>query len=196
MERGKTFVMSYSCGKDSTLALHKMLAAGHTPLALLVMFNPEAGRSYFHGADHALLARYAEALQIPLLPVDTAGETYHLSMEAALREAVVERYPRESFQAYYPLWQRGREENVREVLALGYRCVIKSLNNTLLPRSLLGRVLDEDVLAEMERCGIDLCGENGEYHTLVVDGPVFHKQVTYQTGKILDFGEYSLCDIF
>ncbi len=66
MERGKTFVMSYSCGKDSTLALHKMLAAGHTPLALLVMFNPEAGRSYFHGADHALLARYAEALQIPL----------------------------------------------------------------------------------------------------------------------------------
>ena len=70
------------------------------------------------------------------------------------------------------------------------------LNNTLLPRSLLGRVLDEDVLAEMERCGIDLCGENGEYHTLVVDGPVFHKQVAYQTGKILDFGEYSLCDIF
>ena len=45
-----------------------------------------------------------------------------------------------------------------------------------------------DVLAEMERCGIDLCGENGEYHTLVVDGPVFHKQVAYQTGKILDFG--------
>ena len=93
MERGKTFVMSYSCGKDSTLALHKMLAAGHTPLALLVMFNPEAGRSYFHGADHALLARYAEALQIPLLPVDTAGETYHLSMEAALREAKAQGAP-------------------------------------------------------------------------------------------------------
>lgn len=217
MERGKTFVMSYSCGKDSTLALHKMLAAGHTPLALLVMFNPEVGRSYFHGADHALLARYAEALQIPLLPVDTAGETYHLSMEAALREAKAqgaeavcfgdidieghrawgeERCRNVGLEAYYPLWQRGREENVREVLALGYRCVIKSLNNTLLPRSLLGRVLDEDVLAEMERCGIDLCGENGEYHTLVVDGPVFHKQVAYQTGKILDFGEYSLCDIF
>ena len=65
--------MSYSCGKDSTLALHKMLAAGHTPLALLVMFDPEAGRSYFHGADDALLARYAEALQIPLLPVRHSG---------------------------------------------------------------------------------------------------------------------------
>ena len=86
MERGKTYVMSYSCGKDSTLALHKMLAAGHTPLALLVMFNPEAGRSYFHGADHALLARYAEALQIPLLPVDTAGETYHHGGGAARGE--------------------------------------------------------------------------------------------------------------
>ena len=48
----------------------------------------------------------------------------------------------------------------------------------------------------MERCGIDRCGENGEYHTLTVDGPIFHKPVAYQTGKILDFGEYFLCDIF
>ena len=55
MERGKTFVMSYSCGKDSTLALHKMLAAGHTPLALLVMFNQDQERSWFHGVDRPLL---------------------------------------------------------------------------------------------------------------------------------------------
>ena len=46
---GKKFILSYSCGKDSTLCLHKMLEAGAEPMALLVMFNPEAGRSYFHG---------------------------------------------------------------------------------------------------------------------------------------------------
>ena len=45
------FVMSYSCGKDSTLALHKMISLGHEPVALIVMFNEEAGRSFFHGAD-------------------------------------------------------------------------------------------------------------------------------------------------
>ena len=48
---GKKFVMSYSCGKDSTLALHKAIAAGGIPMALLVMFNPDSGRSFFHGAN-------------------------------------------------------------------------------------------------------------------------------------------------
>ena len=213
--------MSYSCGKDSTLALHKMLAAGHTPLALLVMFNPEAGRSYFpRGGPGAAEGRYGEALELPLPGgADTAARTLpavHGGGAAPRRRRrgrrlvcfgdidIVghrawgeERCRNVGLEAYYPLWQRGREGE------LSGRCwpwatgaVIKSLNNTLLPRSLLGRVLDEDVLAEMERCGIDLCGENGEYHTLVVDGPVFHKRVAYQTGKILDFGEYSLCDIF
>ena len=61
---GKKFILSYSCGKDSTLCLHKMLEAGAEPMALLVMFNPEAGRSYFHGVDPALLREYGEALEL------------------------------------------------------------------------------------------------------------------------------------
>ena len=209
MERGKTFVMSYSCGKDSTLALHKMLAAGHTPLALLVMFNPEAGRSYFHGADHALLARYAEALQIPLLPVDTAGETYHLSMEAALRRAKEqgaelvcfgdidmennrawgeERCRNVGLEAVYPLWHHDRQENVRELLELGYRCLIKTLDRRVLPRHLLGRVMDRAMVEEMTACGVDVCGENGEFHTIAVDGPVFHRPIPYCVRQLLDLG--------
>lgn len=84
---GRKFILSYSCGKDSTLCLHKMLEAGAEPMALLVMFNPEAGRSYFHGVDPALLREYGEALELPLLAVPTGGEEYHLSMEAALRRA-------------------------------------------------------------------------------------------------------------
>ena len=87
---GKKFILSYSCGKDSTLCLHKMLEAGAEPMALLVMFNPEAGRSYFHGVDPALLREYGEALELPLLAVPTGGEEYHLSMEAALRRAQVQ----------------------------------------------------------------------------------------------------------
>ena len=66
---GKKFILSYSCGKDSTLCLHKMLEAGAEPMALLVMFNPEAGRSYFHGVDPALLEEYGKALELPLLAV-------------------------------------------------------------------------------------------------------------------------------
>ena len=128
---GKKFILSYSCGKDSTLCLHKMLEAGAEPMALLVMFNPEAGRSYFHGVDPALLREYGKALELPLLAVPTGGEEYHLSMEAALRRAKEqgaelvcfgdidiennrawgeERCRNVGLEAVYPLWHHDRQE--------------------------------------------------------------------------------------
>lgn len=212
----KSFVMSYSCGKDSTLALHKMLALGGIPTALLVMFNSGDGRSFFHGADGALLERYSAALQIPLLRVPSCGKDYHLAMEEALRKAKKagaefacfgdidieghriwgeERCRNAGLSALYPLWHANREENAREVINLGYKCVIKSLDNTKLPKSMLGKILDEALLEEMAQCGIDVCGENGEYHTLVVDGPIFRSPIQYTAGKTLDFGERSLIEI-
>ena len=60
---------------------------------------------------------------------------------------------------------------------------------------MLGKILDEALLEEMAQCGIDVCGENGEYHTLVVDGPIFRSPIQYIAGKILDFGERSLMEI-
>lgn len=212
----KSFVMSYSCGKDSTLALHKMLTLGGAPTALLVMFNSGDGRSFFHGADGALLERYSAALQIPLLRVPSCGEDYHLAMEEALRKAKKagaefacfgdidieghriwgeECCRNAGLSALYPLWHANREENAREVINLGYKCVIKSIDNTKLPKSMLGKILDEALLEEMAQCGIDVCGENGEYHTLVVDGPIFRSPIQYTAGKILDFGERSLIEI-
>ena len=59
------FAMSYSCGKDSTLALHKMIEQGHEPVCLVVMVNEAASRSYFHGADGKMLEHYAKALALP-----------------------------------------------------------------------------------------------------------------------------------
>lgn len=212
------FVMSYSCGKDSTLALHKMIENGHEPVALLVMFNQEAARSYFHGADGAMLQEYAKALGLPLLLTPTTGEQYHLTMEQSLKKAKAmgaqaacfgdidiegnrawsrERCENAGLQAVFPLWQRDREEIVYELIRLGYRCLIKSINNKLLPKSLLGRILDTPAVEEMKRRGIDICGENGEYHTLVMDGPIFQTPIPYQTGGCLDFGDYSVveCDV-
>ncbi len=212
----KSFVMSYSCGKDSTLALHKMLALGGVPTALYVMFKSCCGFSFFHGAGGALLERYSAALQIPLLCVPSCGEDYHLAMEEALRKAKKagaefacfgdidieghriwgeERCRNAGLSALYPLWHANREENAREVINLGYKCVIKSVDNTKLPKNMLGKILDEALLEEMAQCGIDVCGENGEYHTLVVDGPIFRLPIQYTAGKILDFGERSLIEI-
>lgn len=98
-------------------------------------------------------------------------------------------------KAIFPLWQRGRSESVYELVELGYQCLIKSINNTLLPKELLGEIIDKEIIERMKRYGIDVCGENGEYHTLVVDGPIFHKALAYGTGELLDFGNHSVIDV-
>ena len=65
----------------------------------------------------------------------------------------------------------------------------------LLPKSLLGRSIDSETISIMQAADIDICGENGEYHTLVVDGPVFKTPLALQAGKILDFGDYAAIDL-
>lgn len=210
------FVMAYSCGKDSTLALHHMIAQGNDPVALITMVNEAEERSFFHGADLQMLQAYSKALNIPILITPATGDTYHLEMEKSLRKAVSlgaeiacfgdidlegnrawgeERCKNAGIQAVFPLWQKNRTENVYELIGLGYQCLIKSINHTLLPREVLGRILDAETIDLMKRCGIDVCGENGEYHTLVVDGPIFCNPLTYKTGEILNFNDFSVIEV-
>lgn len=210
------FVMSYSCGKDSTLALDKLIKSGHEPAGLLVMVNKELGRSWFHGAENQLLDKISDALKIPLLRCPSDGEGYAKAFEEGLRIAresgadlagfgdidveehrswCEERCAAAGVKPVFPLWQQERVAVVRQVLSDGYRCIIKSIDNRLLPRDLLGRELDADVLSVMSEKGVDLCGENGEYHTIVVDGPIFKRRLDVRLGDCLDFGERSVIDI-
>lgn len=192
------FVLSFSGGKDSILALHKMIEAGHEAVGLLIMFRENAGRSWVHGLDQQMLEAIAEALDIPLICCHADGETYAEDMEQCLRQArkmgaeacafgdidIADhrawdeaRCEAVGLQAFLPLWGCDRTENVREAIRLGYRCVIKCVRHGVLPESLLGQPLSEEMLEQMEEYGIDLCGENGEYHTVVVDGPLFKHPV-------------------
>lgn len=199
------------------LALHKMVEGGHTPTGLLVMMNAQAGRSWFHGVEPALLERIAESLGIPLLLCRTSGGAeYDAEMERTLRAAKAAgaelcafgdidieghrawdeaRCAAADLTAALPLWGRSRLENVREAVELGYRCVIKCVDRDVLPERLLGRALDGGALAEMEALGVDLCGENGEYHTVVVDGPLFRRPVRCACGEILRFGHISAVNL-
>lgn len=210
------FAMSYSCGKDSTLALHKMIEQGNIPVCLVVMVNDEAERSYFHGADRDMLKRYSKALDLPMILCPSSGENYHTALEKGLCEAKAmgakaacfgdidirgnrrweeERCHNVGLQPCFPLWQRDRAENVYELVELGYKCLIKSINTKLLPKSLLGKYLDENSIALMKDANIDICGENGEYHTLVTDGPIFKNLLDFEIGEIIDFGEYAVVDV-
>ncbi len=210
------FAISYSCGKDSTLALHKMLEQGHEPVCLVVMVNEEVGRSYFHGADSTMLERYAKALGLPMIACPANGETYRTAFETGLSkskamgaEAVCfgdidieqnRKWEEERCKAVglfpcFPLWQQAREKIVYDLIRLGYKCLIKSINRSVLPMELLGTFVDETSISVMKSAGIDICGENGEYHTLAVDGPVFREPLEFQIGDNIELGDYAIADI-
>lgn len=210
------FVMSYSCGKDSTLALHKMIEQGHEPIALIVMVNEAVERSYFHGADYNMLRQYSKALDIPMITCPSNGENYHTVFEEGLikaksmgaevacfgdidieqnRQWEVDRCKIAGLIPCFPLWQRGREENVYELIELGYKCLIKNINMNILPKTILGKYMDDESVSIMKQANIDICGENGEYHTLVVDGPIFKKALNFYVGKIIELGDYATIEI-
>lgn len=210
------FVISYSGGKDSVMALHKMLEKGHAPVGLLVMVNREMQRSWFHGVDLKLLENISESLTIPLILCEAGQEDYCAAMESGMKrakelgaEACVfgdidiedhltwcqERCDAVGLKRLHPLWHRDRRENTNELIDLGYQCVIKCIRNQDLPKAFLGRRLDKSAVEEMTNRGVDVCGENGEYHTVVVDGPIFRYPVGYQCKEIIDFGNISAINL-
>ncbi|MBD5553357.1 MAG: adenine nucleotide alpha hydrolase [Desulfovibrio sp.] len=209
------FALAYSCGKDSTFALHKMLAAGHEPVCLITMFREDQERSWFHGADRSMLKAYQKALGLPMLIVPASGSDYAAKFEQALTEAAqlgaaacafgdIDLEPSRRWQearckntglaSLFPLWQRPRREIIDDILSCGYNCLIKTINTEKLgpaPAAKafctrhLGQFVTPEFLDELEDLGLDACGENGEYHTLAVAGPVFRQPLCFTTGAIL-----------
>ena len=209
-------ILSFSGGKDSVLALHRLAAAGNAPSELLVMYNREAGRSGFHGIEEPLLREISASLGIPLRICPCGGEEYHLAMRGELERARAEGAEYAAFgdidvsenrawcetqcaaaglQAIFPLWGGPRVSLAKEVVSLGYECVIKCVRNSDLPQRFLGRAMNGEVIAEMQALGVDPSGEGGEFHTIVLGGPLFSYPVGYENRGILDLGAVSVADI-
>lgn len=199
------FVASFSTGKDSVLALHRMVKAGHEPLGLIVMYNKDAERSWFHGAGDELLQEIGNALGIPVFKGVSSEIDYNDTMETLLKSSAragaracvfgdidmeghrqwnEERCRAAGLEAVMPLWGDDREKLVYEVIDAGYKCVIKCVKNGMLPECFVGKLLSRDIVDEMRRYDVDLCGENGEYHTIAVNGPIFKRPVRYALGDL------------
>ena len=152
------FVISYSGGKDSVLSLHKMLEAGNAPIGLLVMINRNMQRSWFHGVDIHMLKQISSSLEIPLIMCESAGEDYHTALEDGLkrakqagaeacafgdidieghREWCIQRCEAVGLKCIHPLWHKDREENTKEIISLGYQCLIKCIKNEALSKDFL-----------------------------------------------------------
>ncbi|VEB42898.1 MJ0570-related uncharacterized domain [Chromobacterium violaceum] len=97
--------------------------------------------------------------------------------------------------AILPLWQEARADLVREFVDAGFSARIVMVNTALVDEKWLGRTLDHPLIEDMLAEGVDPCGEAGEFHTLVVDGPLFNKPLALRDGEAAKLGEYRALDL-
>ncbi|MBI5554856.1 MAG: diphthine--ammonia ligase [Elusimicrobia bacterium] len=201
----KAFV-SWSGGKDSVLAFYNAMKDGGIEVAyLLNMLSENGTHSRSHHLSVATLKAQAEAMGIPIVQRPATWGGYEEEFKSALaffkKEDVqtgifgdidvqehrdwVERVTSESgFNAILPLWQRSRESLMAEFISLGFKAVIVAVKLECMGNEWLGRQLDRQFIEDMKGLPeADLCGENGEYHTFVYDGPVFKKPVDFMIGR-------------
>ncbi len=195
----KRAFFSWSGGKDSMLALHRALAEGWRVEALLAMFDSDGERSRSHAIPPHLMRSQADALGIPLVIGRAGWADYEAVFTAQLRNFAarglthglfgdIDLQPHRDWEekvcaaaglaAELPLWQQNRRALVDELLALGYRARVVCVDARFLDDSFCGREFDAGFVADLP-AGVDACGENGECHTFVFDGPRFAQPVPH-----------------
>lgn len=200
-------LVSWSGGKDSCLALWRARQSGMSIRRLVTAMDESGENSRSHGVPPELLKAQADAIGVELRFYDTSWKTYEEKFIAILRAAHVDGITHAIFgdidlvphreweekvcaQAditpSLPLWDEPRRKLVDEFLALGFKAVVVCVNGNHLGEEFCGREFDAAFLADLP-AGVDACGENGEFHTFVYDGPAFARPVPFQRGSILAY---------
>jgi uncharacterized protein (TIGR00290 family) len=203
-------IFNWSGGKDSALALYKVQQAGHYRIqTLLTTVSESYQRISMHGVRTALLARQTASLGLPgrqlLLPEMPSMAAYERLLTRTMAELKSEgataaifgdifledlrRYREEKLAAagwgaVFPLWGVPTGELMREFLALGFKTITTCVNDKYLDQRFVGRVIDEQFLRDLP-ADVDPCGENGEFHTFVFDGPNFREPVAFERGEVV-----------
>ena len=212
--------MSWSGGKDSCLALYEIQKAqDYRVAALLTTVTRDYDRISMHGVRRILLERQAASLGLPLHEVfitkDATNQEYETKMEEAFsmyREQGIDRIvfgdlfleevrayrdqflARHDMHGIYPVWLRDTTEFIREFIKLGFKAVITCVNGEVLDSSFAGMMIDENFLSALPP-HVDPCGENGEFHTFVFDGPVFKEAVKCSVGEKVARESFWFCDL-
>ena len=203
-------IFNWSSGKDSALALYKVLQNSEFEITcLLTSISQEFQRISMHGVRVELLEQQAKSLGIPLeimqIPEMPTMEAYENVMNETLtklknkgvthsifgdilledlRKYREDQLDKIGFEAVFPLWQIPTTDLIQEFIALGFKTIVVCVNERFLDKSFVGRIIDQDFINDLPE-NVDLCGENGEFHTFTFDGPIFSKPIDFEIGEIV-----------
>ena len=191
--------VSWSGGKEGSLAFHKAKLDGLTPSYLLNMTGEDGSRSRTHGLAREALSLQAEAIGIPLIQRKTSWKRYEENFKKTVlhlkergieggvfgdidleeHRAWVQRICKEiGIRAYLPLWGKEQKKILEDFINLGFEAIVVAVKVEILGKRWLGRKIDDGFIKDITAFeNITPCGESGEYHTLVIDGPIFEKRI-------------------
>ncbi len=200
--------LNWSSGKDAMMALHSLHNSPEISIEKLVTtLNADFRRVSMHGVRAELLEQQALCLGLPLHSIQLGHqaslEHYNQCMLKHLKQLKAEGFTHSVFgdilledlkkyreeqlqkvaiQAIFPLWKRDTRQLVTELIELGYKARVVCVNAKLLDKSFCGRLIDKQFIDDLPK-DVDPCGENGEFHSFVFDGPLFKQPVTFKLGE-------------
>ncbi|MGM9511287.1 diphthine--ammonia ligase [Larkinella sp. GY13] len=203
-------IISWSGGKDSALALFFCQQSGHYDVVgLLTNINAPFGRVSMHGVRTGLIETQAQAVGLPLhtvqFPGDVSMESYNMLVKQKLTELKergithvifgdifledLRQYREQQLSevgllGVFPLWNQNTTVLLAKFVQAGFKAVLVCVNENQLPASWVGRELNATILNDLPPV-VDPCGENGEYHTFVYDGPIFKAPIRFQKGEVV-----------
>ncbi|MCD6221989.1 diphthine--ammonia ligase [bacterium] len=201
----KVFV-SWSGGKESVLACFRAIKSYNYKVKFFLNMVTQDGKfSHSHGVSSDLLKIQAQAIGISLIQRKTTWKSYEQEFKKAIcyfkekgiqagvfgdidlqehRDWIEKVCKDTGIEAILPLWNKKREDILKEFIQTGFKAIVCSVNSLFLSENYLGRVINERFIEELKtQKNIDLCGERGEYHTFVYDGPIFKNPVRFKIGE-------------
>ncbi|MDP3041890.1 MAG: diphthine--ammonia ligase [Candidatus Omnitrophota bacterium] len=196
----------WSGGKDSCFACYKAKSQGFEVVSLINFTDYSGKGSLSHGLSADIIQRQSRLIGIPFLQKSMPKEGYRDAFLALIQEYKTKDgiegivfgdiYLQEhrdwidkvcaelKVKAILPIWTKDTKGLIKEIIDSGFKTIVVSVKKGILGKEWLGRRIDYEFIKDLEKIGdIDLCGENGEYHTFVYDGPIFKKPVEFTTGE-------------
>ena len=206
----KKALFNWSSGKDSALALYKILQNPEFKIEyLLTSVNQQFKRISMHGVRVELLQQQAESIGITLeimeIPEMPTMEVYESVMQQTLeklknkeisysvfgdifledlRQYREDKLATMGFEGVFPIWRIPTKELIQEFISLGFQTVVVCVNERYLDKSFVGKIINQQFIDDLPE-NVDVCGENGEFHTFCFDGPIFQKPIDFELGEIV-----------